>query len=198
MAPALALRRGTLKFPVFLGDSMQLAVFEHFREKTLDPACRANGGTPTTLDFPELLAGIRIFSTKRSTFCAALPRAALRGRNSNRGSSARSGHYAYLRTRFPDAEYRDYGDDEAQAVTDIGATYLVYDRLRRDGRDSIWAYVARNLSRPLAYSAGGGWANVVIGNPPWVAFRHMSADLQKRFKELAQGIGVYVGGCPVA
>ena len=47
-------------------------------------------------------------------------------------------------------------------MTDIGATYLVYDRLRREGRDTIWPYVARNLSRPLSLSAGGGWANVVV------------------------------------
>ena len=34
----------------------------------------------------------------------------------------------------------------------------------------------------------------MVGNPPWVAFRHMSADLQKRFRELANGERVYVGG----
>jgi hypothetical protein len=50
------------------------------------------------------------------------------------------------------------------------------------------------LSRPLALSFGAGWANVVVGNPPWVAFRHMSADLQKRFRELSSGERVYVGG----
>jgi hypothetical protein len=54
--------------------------------------------------------------------------------------------------------------------------------------------VARNLSRPLAFSAADGWASIVIGNPPWVAYRHMSADLQKRFKELAKGEAVHVGG----
>ncbi|HVB89746.1 MAG TPA: hypothetical protein VND97_06050, partial [Beijerinckiaceae bacterium] len=73
-------------------------------------------------------------------------------------------------------------------------TYVTFDKLRREGRDSVWAYVARNLSRPLAFSSAGGWANVVIGNPPWVAFRHMSPDLQKRFKEMAKGENVYVGG----
>jgi hypothetical protein len=35
---------------------------------------------------------------------------------------------------------------------------------------------------------------VVIGNPPWLAFRHMSADLQKRFRALARDERVYVGG----
>jgi hypothetical protein len=54
--------------------------------------------------------------------------------------------------------------------------------------------VARNLSRPLFFSASDGWASVVIGNPPWLAYRHMNAGLQKRFKELAKGEKVYVGG----
>ena len=58
----------------------------------------------------------------------------------------------------------------------------------------MWTYVARNLSRPLALAFNNGWANVVVGNPPWVAFRHISSDLQKRFKELAKGERVYVGG----
>jgi hypothetical protein len=96
--------------------------------------------------------------------------------------------------RITERHYRaDVTDEQKRAIEDLGKTYLVFDKLRRDGRDSIWAYVARNLSRPLAFSAGRGWANVVIGNPPWVAFRHMSEDLQKRFKELAKGAGVYVG-----
>ena len=62
------------------------------------------------------------------------------------------------------------------------------------GEGAVWAYVARNLSRPLAFSSADGWASIVVGNPPWVAYRHMSADLQKRFKELAKGEKVYVGG----
>jgi hypothetical protein len=85
-------------------------------------------------------------------------------------------------------------NEQKLAIKDLGKTYVIFDKLRRDGRDSVWAYVARNLSRPLAFSAANRWASVVIGNPPWVAYRHMSADLQKRFKELAKGENVYVGG----
>ena len=97
--------------------------------------------------------------------------------------------------RITEQHYRaDVTDEQKRAIEDLGKTYLLFDKLRREGRNSIWAYVARNLSRPLAFSAGGGWANVVIGNPPWVAFRFMIADLQKRFKELAKAAGVYVGG----
>ena len=98
-------------------------------------------------------------------------------------------------SRITEQHYRaDVTEEQKRAIEDLGKTYIVFDKLRREGRDSIWAYVARNLSRPLAFSAGGGWANVVLGNPPWVAFRHMSDDLQKRFNELAKGAGVHVGG----
>ncbi|MEM0900618.1 MAG: hypothetical protein AAGI92_11790 [Pseudomonadota bacterium] len=76
----------------------------------------------------------------------------------------------------------------------LGETYLKLDKLAKEGRDTIWTYVARNLSRPLFLSARNGWANVIVGNPPWVAYRHMSKDLQKRFKELATAERVYVGG----
>lgn len=87
-------------------------------------------------------------------------------------------------------------DEHRRAIVDLGHTYELMDRLRREGRDTIWSYVARNLSRPLSLSAGGGWANVIVGNPPWVAFRHMSADLQKRFKELAKGEKIYEHRAP--
>jgi hypothetical protein len=87
-------------------------------------------------------------------------------------------------------------DEHRRAVVDLGVTYALMDRLRREGRDTIWSYVARNLSRPLSLSSGGGWANVIVGNPPWVAYRHMSPDLQARFKDLAKGEKVYVGSIP--
>ena len=89
---------------------------------------------------------------------------------------------------------RDITAAESDGIRDMVATYSVFDELCRQGRDSVWTYVARNLSRPLALSFGAGWANVVVGNPPWVALRHMSADLQKRFREMAKGERVYVGG----
>jgi hypothetical protein len=98
-------------------------------------------------------------------------------------------------TRITEPHYRaELAKEQKVAIEDLGRTYLAFDRLRRDKRDTIWAYVARNLSRPLAYSAAGGRAHVVIGNPPWLPFRHMSADLQRRFRALARDERVYVGG----
>ncbi len=90
--------------------------------------------------------------------------------------------------RIIEQHYRaDVTKEQKLAVKDLGNTYLTFDKLRREGRDSVWAYVARNLSRPLAFSSDGGWASVVVGNPPWVTYRHMSSDLQKRLcRELPQ------------
>jgi hypothetical protein len=97
--------------------------------------------------------------------------------------------------RVTEQHYReDVTEEQRLAIKDLGKTYLTFDKLRREGRDSVCAYVARNLSRPLFLSASGGWASIVIGNPPWLAYRHMNTDLQKRFKELAKGERVYVGG----
>ncbi|MHB1110076.1 MAG: N-6 DNA methylase, partial [Devosia sp.] len=195
LAPALAQRVGSISIPVYLGDAMQLSIHQMLAGKELTihvpppPAGHSQSGQPNgnggeKLDFPE-------------TFCrdpGLFDKAIERMRSGSLEELNRKQIEAAL-VRITEQHYkRDINDEEKLAITDMGQTYTVFDRLRREGRDSVWAYVARNLSRPLALSASGGWAHVIVGNPPWVAFRHMSADLQKRFKELAKGERVFVGG----
>ena len=175
---------------------MQLAVSQHFADTTLSIRVPQTNGEPAaSLDFPEVLCrDPDLFDGAVDLMRRASETAMTRAQFEARIETMIRQRYEDLARRMPKPILRNFGDEEARAVTDTGATYLVYDRLRREGRDSIWPYVARNLSRPLALSSGGGWANVVLGNPPWLAFRHMSDDLQKRFRELAKGLGVYVGG----
>jgi hypothetical protein len=195
LAPALATRRGALSIPVYLGDTMQLSISEFIGGKELairvppSPAGQnhsgeKNGNGRDQLDFPE-------------TFCrdpALFDKAIERMRSGSLEGLSRAQIEAAL-YRLTEQHYRaDVTQEQKLAIEDLGKTYVTFDRLRREHRDTIWAYVARNLSRPLAFSAGGGWAHVVVGNPPWLAFRYMSADLQKRFKEMAKGERVYVGG----
>ncbi len=197
LAPALSGRSGALSIPVFLGDSMQLSISQVMTGKELvirvppPPAGEGKSGEKDEkgreqLDFPE-------------TFCrdpGLFDKAIERMRTASLEEMGRDQVEAAL-IRITEQHYNaDLTDEQRLAIGDLGKTYVTFDRLRREGRDTIWAYVARNLSRPLAYSSGGGWANVLIGNPPWVAYRHMSADLQKRFKELAKGEKVYVGSIP--
>lgn len=197
LAPALNTRSGDLAIPVFLGDSMQLSISQVMAGKELvirvPPPPAGQGGSGTKdgqgreqLDFPD-------------TFCrdpGLFDKAIERMRTASLADMTRPAVEAAL-ARIVEQHTRTAVTPEHQlAITDLGKTYDTLDRLRRAGRDTIWAYVARNLSRPLVYSAGGGWATVLVGNPPWVAYRHMSADLQKRFKELAKGEKVYVGSIP--
>ncbi|MFN2472342.1 MAG: N-6 DNA methylase, partial [Sphingomicrobium sp.] len=195
LAPALPGRSGALSIPVFLGDSMQLSISQVMSGKELvirvppPPAGEGRSGETDgkgreQLDFPD-------------TFCrdpGLFDKAIERMRTASLADLSREQIEAAL-IRITEQHYKaDVTAEQRLAITDLGKTYLTFDRLRRERRDTIWAYVARNLSRPLAFSSGGGWANVLVGNPPWVAYRHMSADLQTRFKELAKGEKVYVGG----
>ena len=73
-------------------------------------------------------------------------------------------------------------------------TWETMRRLRGEGRDHIWGYVARNLARPVWLASEAQKADVVIGNPPWVSFRYMSGDFQERFREECETARLWVGG----
>lgn len=187
LAPALGQRSGGLSVPVYLGDAMQLSITQLGSEKELViqvPPPPAGGGTKERLSFPE-------------TFCrdpALFDKAIDAMRSGSLGDRTRAQVEADITRRTEQHYKRDISAEERLAIGDLGVTYETFHKLRLEGRDTIWSYVARNLSRPLALASGGGWANVLVGNPPWVAYRHMSADLQKRFKALAEAEDVYVGG----
>jgi hypothetical protein len=185
LAPVIARRAGSLSIPVYLGDAMQLstATTMNLRELVIRVPPPPEG---TDLKFPEIFCkDIHLFDK--------LVARMRQGSEQKPKMTARQ-----IETAFNLEIERHYKRDmtkaEAEGVREMVATYVTFDKLREDRRDSVWTYVARNLSRPLALSFGAGWANVVVGNPPWVAFRYMSADLQKRFRELANGERVYVGG----
>jgi hypothetical protein len=187
LAPVIAKRAGSLSIPVYLGDAMQLstATTMHLKELVIRVPPPPEGAD---LKFPEIFCkDIHLFDK--------LVARMRQGSEQKPKMTARQIEAAF-KLEIERHYKRDMTKLEAEGVREMVATYVTFDNLREQGRDSVWSYVARNLSRPLALSFGPGWANVVVGNPPWVAFRHMSTDLQKRFKELAQAEGVFVGRVP--
>ena len=80
------------------------------------------------------------------------------------------------------------------ALDALRETYEVMCRLQGQGRNHVWGYVARNLARPVWLSGETQKADVVIGNPPWVAFRFMGGEFQRRFRRECRGAGLWVGG----
>ena len=87
--------------------------------------------------------------------------------------------------------------EDSVSVGDRGVlreTYEVMSRLRNEGRDHIWGYIARNLARPVWLASEARKADVVVGNPPWVSFRYMSGEYQSRFREECRAARLWTGG----
>lgn len=83
------------------------------------------------------------------------------------------------------------------AAGDGAAVELVFEKLCRlhdAGRDHVWGYYVRNLARPLSFTRPGGQADVLVGNPPWLAYRHMPSLLQERYQALSKPRGLWAGG----
>ncbi|MBI4282733.1 MAG: N-6 DNA methylase [Chloroflexi bacterium] len=84
--------------------------------------------------------------------------------------------------------------DLSGATTDrLAETYEMLRQLHHDERDHVWGFVARNLVRPVWSSQEEQRADVVIGNPPWLSYRYMDGETQRRFREECQLRGLWMG-----
>lgn len=79
---------------------------------------------------------------------------------------------------------------DQQMVTE---TFAVMCQLHDEGRNHIWGYYVRNLARPLWLAQDANRVHVLIGNPPWLAFRYMPAAMQVTFKELSENRNLWAG-----
>ncbi len=80
---------------------------------------------------------------------------------------------------------------------DADAMVTTFDRLLglyKSGRNHIWPYVLRNLVRPLWLSQPDHRADVVLGNPPWIAYRYLSAEMKTNLREACRPLNLWVGG----
>jgi SAM-dependent methyltransferase len=75
----------------------------------------------------------------------------------------------------------------------IESTFRTMCSLHEQGRDHIWSYYVRNLARPLWLSRASNRVDALIGNPPWLAYRHMPSDMQAAFKAMSEDRGLWHG-----
>ena len=164
--------RPELAIPVYLGDAMQWNVqgFLADREVLIEVP------DGPVLHFP--------FAVTRSPriFDAAISLMLQQGETGSKSSDFR----AALRGQLPGLD--------AQSIAILGQTYVDLRDLRAQDRDHIWGFVARNLVRPVWLSQEDQRADLVIGNPPWLAYRYMSERNQRRFRDESQRQGVWQGG----
>ncbi|MDK8846158.1 N-6 DNA methylase [Corynebacterium sp. MSK297] len=76
----------------------------------------------------------------------------------------------------------------------LAETFTTLCDLNAEGRDSIWGFYIRNQVRPLWLSMPSRRVDVLIGNPPWVAYRHMTSDLQEKYRAFANRYNLWHGG----
>jgi SAM-dependent methyltransferase len=164
-------RPPTLSVPVYMGDSMQWSL-------------RPLGASAEVLvDVPPNDPPLRIpagLASDQSLFERALDEL-------NRGLDTLAEPEA-----IRDAIARAGATEEDAAL--LARTFAQLKQLYLDGRNHIWTFVLRNLLRPVWLSHPDHRADVLIGNPPWIVYRHLSAEMKDRLREALQSYNLWVGG----
>lgn len=164
-------RSGPLNVPVYLGDALQWDVRQFLTEEEVEISVPDE----TPLRFPGSVAGDPNVLDKVLTMMRRLA-------DQNAPSSSFVG-WMESNVKLPKIDRSILAES--------------YDRMRElheAGRNHIWTYIVRNLTRPLWLSLRKGKPDVVIGNPPWLRYNAMSTALQKRFRSASRERGLWVGG----
>lgn len=169
-----------IRVPVYLGDSMQWQKSELELLSSGFLTIETTDGRElfsAELRFPEhLLADSRVFDELVQ---------GLIKKATGRKPGARPGSVKGLLDRLAIKE----ADRDS-----ITTTYKTLCRLHDEGRNHIWGYYVRNLARPAWLSRRENRVDVLVGNPPWLAYRHMPGSMQKAFRSMSESRGLWRGG----
>jgi SAM-dependent methyltransferase len=167
--------RPPIQVPVYLGDSMQwkkvspdLFSQGHLEVETNDDHLDL---FPSSLRFPNaVVADAPMFDGLVRVMA-------------DRVESPGSRLEADFRRLAVPAEHRDR----------LRETFAEMCRLHASGRDHIWGYYVRNLARPTWMSMSDNRVDVLIGNPPWLAYQFMTETMQERFAALCKEHQIWHG-----
>src|ERR1035441_2510789 len=169
--------RGNIQIPVYLGDSMQ------WREQNLDLwsagklIIHTEDKQHLPLTFPDAILD------DAAKFDQLVNE--LADRSAHRKPNSPVPSLKAIFSRLDIAE-------EHHAV--IEETFETMCRLHDEGRDHIWGYYVRNLARPLWLSKDGNRVDVIVGNPPWLAYSFMPPDMQEVFRSMSESRRLWAAG----
>lgn len=170
--------RGEVHIPVYLGDSIQ------WRQQV--DLWTAGNLVIRTDDERELFSSELRFPDalldNASLFDQLVSDLASKASNRKKGSKAPSLAPTYQRLGIA-----------ASARPVIDNTFATMCRLHDEDRDHIWAYYIRNLARPMWLARTANRVDVLVGNPPWLAYRHMTSDMQQTFRGMSESRGLWHG-----
>ncbi len=172
-------KRGAVRVAVFLGDSMQwrreTQTLLNAKELTI-AADDKRELVPPTFRFPvELLADAKTFDTLVE-----------------RLATLASEHVPGTPPPAIDGLLQSLGVRDADAET-VCASFQLMCRLHDEGRDHVWGYYLRNLARPAWLARDANRADVLVGNPPWLAYRFMPAQMQAEFRAMSEARHLWHG-----
>ncbi|MBO4270408.1 N-6 DNA methylase [Microbispora triticiradicis] len=170
-------RRG-IHVPIYLGDSIQWKQQQTdlFNADKLVISTTGDQIYGNELSFPEgLLDDVARFDTLISELATLA---------ASRPSPGKVPSLTALFNRMAiEPEYRSGIQDNFRHLCD----------LHDQGRDHIWSYYVRNLARPWWLNQPKNRVDVLVGNPPWLAYRRMPVDMQDRFREFSEARGLWHG-----
>lgn len=183
--------RPKFSVPVYLADSLRwgeestlwsddgLSIPTNLDHETFlsDPALAAQSGLTDHLKFPDhLVANSRRFDQ----LVAELADLAT---NRKRGSTVPS-----LNALFQRLKINKYEDQST-----LKQTFKIMCELHDNERDHIWGYYVRNLARPVWLKRPENRVDVLVGNPPWLAYRYMTQKQQESFRSMSAERRMWAG-----
>ena len=82
---------------------------------------------------------------------------------------------------------------EAEDREPLASTIANMKRLHAVGRNHVWAYYLRNMSRPAVVSAQK--VDAIIGNPPWLVFNKSAGIIRDELQDLSKNqYQIWAGG----
>ncbi|MCT9003491.1 N-6 DNA methylase [Streptomyces rhizosphaerihabitans] len=172
--------RRQIRVPVYLGDSVQWQqrtdLFDHGH-------LVIRTGTGDTLYERELRFSEHLLKDA-GRFDRLVNDLADRAANPNRQAGSRPSLSSLFNVLAID------GTDDQEQIT---AAFQLLCELVDEGRNHIWSYYVRNLARPMWLSMAEHRVDVLIGNPPWLSYRHMPGDMQDLFKAMSQSRNLWRG-----
>ncbi len=178
--------RGPLTVPVYLGDSMQW-------EQREDLLSSDDEITISTAGDDLVHGGGALFGDE-----LRFPRAVLANATnfdrlvSAMADKAITANQPAEKVMKPVLNQRGIHDPAARGT--LIATFQTMRRLHENRRNHIWGYYVRNLIRPIWLAEPTNRADVLVGNPPWLAFSKMTGAMQERYRALAQHRRLISGG----
>lgn len=171
--------RNTIQIPVYLGDSLQ------WQEQSIDLWSAGNLTIQvddsrelfhTELRFPDALLD------DAARFDQLVTELANRAANRRPGAAIPSLSAVFRRLAVPQQHWDV-----------VDGTFRTMCRLHDERRDHIWGYFIRNLARPMWLAREVNRVDVLVGNPPWLAYRHMTTEMQTVFRRMSELRGLWAG-----